>query len=55
MENIILYSIQMAKLIKKLPKAITDNLGQPAEKIVETNEEEISELQDQLEKLLMNV
>ena len=42
---------------KKLPKSITDNLGESAEKIVETNVEEIarrskkiSELQDQLEK-----
>ena len=40
----------------KLPKSITDNLGQSAENIVETNKEEIarrnkkiSELQEQLE------
>ena len=45
------------ELNDKLPKTIKESLGPPAEKIVETNEEEIarrnkkiSELQDQLEK-----
>ena len=45
------------ELNAKLPKTIKESLGPPAEKIVETNEEEIarrnkkiSELQDQLEK-----